>query len=158
MDGDQDLLDTLAKVVRAMVPARHDWWIVASAACRLHGIDPGPVRDVDVLLDERDLPAVLAPLGLSPAPGTSDGLFRSRCFVSWAGAPLTIEFFAGFELCEAGRWAEVRLQTREWRAFEGLELPVPERQELTELLRRFGRPKDLARAELLSPSGPFPSR
>ena len=152
------LAATLRAVADAMVPARHDWWIVASAACRLHGIDPGVVRDVDVLLDERDLAAVLVPLGLSPAPGTSDGLFRSRCFVSWDGTPLTVEFFAGFELREAGQWSEVRLQTREWRGFDELELPVPQRGELAALLRRFGRPKDLARAELLSPSGPFPSR
>jgi len=158
MNPDDALRETLRLVARAMSPARHDWWIVASAACRLHGIDPGPVRDVDVLLDERDLGAVLVPLGLSPAPGTSDGLFRSRCFVSWNGAPLTVEFFAGFELCEGGRWNEVRLQTREWRGLDGLELPVPQRLELATLLRRFGRPKDLARAELLSPSGPFPSR
>ncbi len=141
-----------------MVPARHDWWIVASAACRIHGIDPGVVRDVDVLMDERDLAAVLTPLGLSPAPGESDGLFRSRCFVSWDQAPLTVEFFAGFELCEAGQWNEIRLQSREWFTFGDCRLPVPGRADLAALLRRFGRPKDLARAELLSPSGPFPSR
>ncbi|MCZ8323631.1 MAG: hypothetical protein O9283_00025 [Sphingomonadaceae bacterium] len=158
MNPDEALRETLQLVARAMAPARHDWWIVASAACRLHGIDSGAVRDVDVLLDEHDLAAVLVPLGLSPAAGTSDGLFRSRCFVSWDGAPLTVEFFAGFELCEAGQWSEVRLQTREWRGLDGLELPVPQRGELADLLRRFGRPKDLARADRLSPSGPFPSR
>lgn len=158
MTSDEALRETLQLVARAMAPARHDWWIVASAACRLHGIDPGAVRDVDVLLDERDLAAVLPPLGLASQQGQSDGLFRSRCFVSWDGAPLTVEFFAGFELCEAGQWSDVRLHTREWRSFAGVELPVPERQELADLLRRFGRTKDLARAELLSPSGPFPSR
>lgn len=141
-----------------MIPARHDWWIVASAACHLHGIDPGVVRDVDVLMDERDLAAVLAPLGLQPQAGQSDGLFRSRCFVSWDQAPLTVEFFAGFELCEAGRWTEIRLQSREWSAFGDCGLPVPGRDELAALLRRFGRPKDLIRAEQLSPSGRFPSR
>lgn len=141
-----------------MVPARHNWWIVASAACRLHGIDPGVVRDVDVLMDERDLAAVLTPLGLAPVPGESDGLFRSRCFISWDQAPLTVEFFAGFELCEAGQWNAVRLQSREWRTIGDCRLPVPGRDDLAVLLRRFGRPKDLARAELLSPSGPFPSR
>ena len=152
------VFQTLQAALAAMSPARHDWWIVASAACRMHGIDPGAVRDVDVLLNERDLAAVLTPLGLAPQQGQSDGLFRSRCFVSWDGGPLTVEFFAGFELCEAGQWSEVRLQTREWRSLGGLGLPVPERLELANLLRRFGRPKDLARADLLSPSGPFPSR
>jgi hypothetical protein len=158
MDLPDPLLRTLDLVAAAMVPARHDWWIIASAACRLHGIDPGPVRDVDVLFDVRDLKAVLGPLGLVPTEGQSDGRFRSRYFVSWERPPLVVELFADFELCEGGAWNPIRLATREWRTVGGAQLPIPSRAELAGLLRRFGRPKDLARAELLSPSAQFPSR
>ena len=152
------LLQTLEMVAVAMAPARHDWWIIASAACWLYGVDPGPVRDVDVLLDERDIDAVLVPLGLHRASGSSDGLFRSRCFVSWRQPPLVVELFAGFELHEGERWEPIRPSTREWRNAGQIALPVPSRDELADLLRRFGRPKDLARAALLSPSDPSPSR
>jgi len=158
MDLPDPLLRTFELVAAAMAPAQHDWWIIASAACQLHGIDPGPVRDVDVLFDVRDVSAVLGPLGLAPIEGQSDGHFRSRYFVSWDQAPLTVELFADFELCEGGAWNPIQLVTREWRTVGNIQLPVPSRAELAELLRRFGRPKDLARAELLSPSGPFPSR
>jgi len=152
------LSQTLQMVAEALSPARHDWWIIASAACALHGVDPGQVGDVDVLIDERDVGAVLAQLGLIPASGTSDGQFRSRCFVSWQGAPLTVEFFAGFELCERGEWDAVRLKTRELLPCGQALVPVPSRSELAELLRRFGRPKDLERAKRLNPSGRSPSR
>lgn len=158
MISPQALEITLQQVAQAMAAARHDWWIIASAACRLHGIDPGPVRDVDVLIDERDVAAVLGGLGLEPLAGQSDGLFRSRCFATWQGGPLEVEFFAGFALCEDGQWNEIRPVSREWQNLGGTSMPVPARAELAALLRRFGRPKDLARAELLNPSGPFPSR
>lgn len=158
MDLPDPLLRTLDLVAATMAPARHDWWIIASAACRLHGIDPGPVRDVDVLLDVRDVSAVLEPLGLVATEGQSDGRFRSRYFVSWDQAPLTVELFADFELCEGGAWNTIRPATREWRTLGSARLPVPSRAELAGLLRRFGRPKDLARAELLSPSAQSPSR
>lgn len=149
---------TLQMVAEAMSPARHDWWIIAGAACALHGADPRQVGDVDVLIDERDVEAVLARLGLVPARGSSDGQFRSRCFVSWQGAPLNVEFFAGFELCERGEWSAVRLKTRELLPCGQALLPVPSRSELAGLLLRFGRPKDLERAQRLSPSAPSPSR
>lgn len=152
------LLLTLELVADALSPARHDWWIIAGAACRLHGIDDGPVRDVDVLLDERDFDAVLAPLGLVLQKGTSDGLFRSNYLVSWNEPPLVVELFAGFELCEQGEWQKILPETREWQKFGTLALPVQARGELAALLRRFGRPKDLARAALLSPSVRSPSR
>jgi hypothetical protein len=158
MNLNAQLVDTLEAVAAAMEPAQHDWWVIASAACALHEIDPGPVRDVDVLIDERDLGAVLGPLNLPITPGSGDGLFRSRYFVTWTAPPLSVEFFAGFDLCKAGRWEKVRLATREWRNAASALIAVPSRGELTDLLRRFGRPKDLVRAELLSPSGPFPSR
>lgn len=158
MDLPDPLLRTFELVAAAMAPAQHDWWIIASAACQLHGIDPGPVRDVDVLFDVRDVSAVLKPLGLQAIIGQSDGRFRSRTFVTWDAPPLAVELFADFELCEQGEWNAIRLTTREWRQAGTVMLPVPSRAELAELLRRFGRPKDLARAEQLSPSGPFPSR
>lgn len=158
MDLPDPLLRTLDLVAATMAPARHDWWIIASAACQLHGIEPGPVRDVDVLFDVRDVSAVLEPLGLVPTEGQSDGRFRSRYFVSWDQAPLTVELFADFELGEGGAWNAIRPATREWRTLGSARLPVPSRAELAGLLRRFGRPKDLARAELLSPSAQSPSR
>lgn len=132
-----------------MAPARHDWWIIASAAVALHGADPGAVRDVDVLLDPRDANAILPALGLEPVAGSADPKFRSDLFARWTGAPLPVEFFAGFHLLEDGEWNEIRPATRHEVRVGKATLFVPERAELKAMLLRFGRPKDLARAALL---------
>ncbi|MFM5949091.1 MAG: hypothetical protein ACKOPM_07665 [Novosphingobium sp.] len=116
------------------------------------------VGDVDVLLDERDVPAVLGALGLTSAAGQGTDLFRSRSFATWQGAPLAVELFAGFELCEAGQWNPVLPKSRFEIAWRGARAFVPEADELAGLLLRFGRDKDRQRAALLSASARFPSR
>lgn len=158
MDIPPLLRAALADAATMMAPARHDWWIIASAALVLHGVDPGPVRDVDVLFDPRDAERVLAPLGLEPRRGSDDGRFRSDLFATWTGAALPIELFAGFALFENGGWTPVVPQTRQLADCDGHRLWVPSPAELHALLLRFGRDKDLARASLLSPSGRSPSR
>lgn len=158
MPHSPELDESLRAVARAMAPARHDWWIITSAACALHGVDPGVIRDVDVLLDRRDVPQVLGALGVPFAPGEADGRFRSEIFAVWPAPALAVEFFAGFHLFEAGEWREIRPVTRIAVDLVGTTLFVPEQHELREILLRFGRPKDLARAALLSASGRSPSR
>lgn len=146
---DEALCETLAQVARAMAPARHEWWVVASAAVALHGADAGTVRDVDVLFDRRDRETILPPLGLEPQAGLPDGQFRSDIFVSWPGACMPVELFAGFHLHEAGRWCELRPATRLGVALGDARVFIPERAELKSMLMRFGRPKDMERAALL---------
>jgi hypothetical protein len=142
------LRETLVKVAEVMAPAQHEWWIIASAAVALHGADPGAIGDVDVLLDPRDAGAVLAGLAVA-SPGAADAKFRSELFARWHGAPLPVEFFAGFHLREHGHWTEIRPATRQAVQLDEATLFVPERAELKAMLLRFGRPKDLARAALL---------
>jgi hypothetical protein len=153
-----ELQATLGWTARALAPARHDWWIISSAAIALHGVEPGPIGDVDVLFDPRDAAAVLGPLGIDPRPGTGTELFRSAIFARWTATPMPVELFAGFELCEAGIWQAIRPETREQVRCGNALVYVPAREELAAMLRRFGRPKDLDRAARLSPSGLFPSR
>jgi hypothetical protein len=149
MELDPRLSETLAAVAAAMATARHDWWIIASAAVALHGADPGAISDVDVLLDRRDAETVLHSLGLIGTAGKADERFRSDMFARWQGSPLPAEFFAGFHLLEAGSWREIRPVTRQLVQLGEDLLFVPERAELKAMLLRFGRPKDLARAALL---------
>jgi len=129
--------------------AQHDWWVIASGACALHGVDPGVVRDLDVLIDRRDAVPVLAEAGLEAAPGKADPLFRSEVFATWNGTVLPVEFMAGFYLREAAVWTEIWPITKVWMPLGGVRLPVPDRTELRDLLLRFGREKDLVRAALL---------
>ena len=154
----RDLEATLLALAPALDAARHPWWILGSAAVLLHGADPGEIADVDVLLDRRDVAAVLARLGLAPQIGQGDSQFRSATFNRWTYAALPAELFAGFSLCEAGDWREYVPQTRVAAKLGRAAAFVPERGELIELLHRFGRAKDLARAAALNRTGPSPSR
>lgn len=158
MNLSPSLRATLLEVAAIMMPARHDWWIIASAALALHGAAIDDVRDVDVLIDPRDVDDVLTPLELAPVRGSGDGRFRSATFVTWTGAALPVELFAGFELFDGTRWNRVLPSSRQPVTVGNGTLWVPSREELHAMLLSFGREKDLARAALISPSGRFPSR
>jgi hypothetical protein len=153
-----DLETTLAALLPKLSEARHPWWILGSAAVVLHGGDPDEIWDVDVLLDQRDVTAVFAALGLTPQPGKPDGKFRSEVFHRWNLASLPVELFAGFCLFEQGGWHELVLQTRVAVAVGGGVAYVPDRDELIAILRRFGRPKDQMRIAALSRISLSPSR
>ena len=153
----RNLEATLLALAPALGAAQHPWWILGSAAVVLHGADPKEVWDVDVLLDQRDCAAVLGKLGLVPKPGQADAQFRSAIFNRWNGANLPVELFAGFCLCEGGVWSEFVPQTRVVARLGAVQVFVPERTELIDLLRRFGRAKDQLRIMALNESGPSPS-
>lgn len=136
--------DTLFRVVDAMAASHEPWWFIGSAAVALHGVETS-VADVDVLCGEEDARMLLAALGGKVSTSDGNALFRSAVFGRYQGTPLPIEVMAGFSV----RGELVRLATREWIACEEVRVPVPSRDELIALLRRFGRSKDLARAALL---------
>jgi hypothetical protein len=137
-------VDTLRRVGEAMAGAREPWWLIGSSAVVLHGVQTS-VADVDVLCGEADARALLAVLGGEMLEQSGSALFRSAVFGRCETTPLPVEVMAGL----AVRGAPVRFQACEWRAWGEVLVPVPSRAELIALLRRFGRPKDLARAALL---------
>ncbi|KQU48318.1 hypothetical protein ASG67_12560 [Sphingomonas sp. Leaf339] len=134
-----------------MAGAADPWWVIGSAAVALHGADGVEVGDVDVLLSERDAPAVLARLGVADVAGAGTALFQSAVFGRWDGPPLTVEFMVGFRFCGADGWRAVRPVTRELMMVDGRAVFVPAKAELMAMLLGFGREKDLARAKALSP-------
>lgn len=158
MDTNAALAESLRQIGPRLDAAGCRWTVIASAAVALHIGDAKGVGDVDVLVDHADGPSAFAELGLPLAPGQATERFRSRLFGQWEEAPLTVELFAGFELFRQGEWQDVRVKSRVRVNFEGVGAYVPAADELIAMLRGFGREKDLARADLLSASGRFPSR
>ncbi len=157
MHLDAELIASLPLVVTAMAAARHDWWLIGSAAVALHGGDAAPVRDVDVLIDLRDTAALSAVPGVEVGTDQGHEIFRSDWFGRLSGAPLPIELFAGFSVMGPGGWSRITLATRLPVVCGPATLFVPERQELVALLHCIGRGKDLARAASLIASAPSPS-
>lgn len=156
MDRPADLASALAALIDTMAVARHDWWVVSGTAAWLYGCADPPQRDIDVLIDLRDVSRLRSQPGLTFGPGLGDARFRSQAFATRAGS-LATEFFAGFEVRRGDGWIAYQPADRCWLTHAGLRLPVPSPSELIRLLNLMGRPKDLARAERLSASARFPS-
>ncbi|WP_066706072.1 MULTISPECIES: hypothetical protein [Sphingomonas] len=137
---------TLARVAAAMAQAgaRDPWWIIGSAAVVLHGVDTA-VADVDLLLSPADAARVLAVWPGGVGLGTASERFRSYPYARLDGAPLPVEIMAGLEVFVDGMWQAIRPVTREGRRG----VFVPGRAELVDILRMFGREKDLRRAAAL---------
>lgn len=137
----------LAQVAAALHSARDPWWVIGSAAVRLHGGDTS-VADIDVLVSARDAERLLEAWPGEATIGGASAQFRSHPFARLDGAALPVELMADLELCTADGWQPVRPLTRVARGG----VFVPDREELRAILRAFGREKDLARAALLSPT------
>jgi hypothetical protein len=126
------------------------WWLIGGAAVALYGVGTDPLADIDVMMGASDARRVLQSLGVAPeAPGGSE-LFRSAVFGHWLGLPIPVDVMGDFEVRTGEVWRRVEPTTREPRTVAGRTLFVPSRRELAGILRLFGRPKDLARADLLS--------
>ena len=136
-------------LVGIVADAGDDWWIIGSAAVALHGADVANVRDVDLLMSARDARQLLERVGGRPRDSKPSTLFRSEVFGTWYDPPLPIEVMGGFSLKTGNGWRPVLLKSREERRVEGHDFYVPSVGELKELLRSFGRPKDIERALLL---------
>ncbi|MEH3100784.1 hypothetical protein [Sphingomonas adhaesiva] len=142
--------DALRAVAAAMATARDPWWVIGSAAVRLHGVET-PVADIDVLTSVADGEAIVAAWRRGVVIGAADHRFRSTPFARLDGAALPIEIMAGLHVHRDGAWRPVLPRSRVVHGG----FPVPDRAELIAILRLFGRPKDMRRAALLGAARPF---
>ncbi|WP_433909857.1 hypothetical protein [Sphingomonas yabuuchiae] len=144
-----ELSATLRGVAAAMSSFSDGWWIIGSAALALHGVDAGPVHDIDLLIDAELAHAVLAHMGIEPIALSPDNLFRSKTFAKWDVMPLRVEVMAGLHVAVSGQWQPVEPRTRQQIMMADEALFVPDRQELLALFRLFGRPKDAPRIQAM---------
>ncbi|WP_284125953.1 hypothetical protein [Parerythrobacter aestuarii] len=146
---EQKLAASLAMVARELESAGDDWWIIGSAAVALHGAEAGTVADIDVLLSETDAAILFERLGMEKRSGIPDDRFASRLFGRWEEPPLPAEFMAGTTFAVKGKRQPIQPLTRMPVVLGASRLFVPEASELCEILRAFGRPKDLVRLRAL---------
>lgn len=148
-DPNERLTATLALLAPYLSELREPWWLLGSAAMRLHGAGPLVPGDVDLLVSRADAPILLARLGLPLAPGSKSDRFRSELFACWRAAPLPVEILAGFHVRAGEAWEEVRPRSRVAVPLPSGTVYVPDVPELIALCHRFGRPKDMERISLL---------
>ncbi|MPZ34719.1 MAG: hypothetical protein GEV13_27675 [Rhodospirillales bacterium] len=75
---------------------------------------------------------------------------RSEIWARWTTPPIAVDLMAGLQVRTGERWTRVAPATRRAVNVGGWTLYVPARPELIDILRLFGRPKDLERAEGLA--------
>ena len=147
-----DLDTTLAAVASIMANCVDPWWIIGSAAVSLHLQHDVGGNDIDVLLSVSDAVQIRRKLDIPFAAARSHPLFDSDAYFSWDHLPLPVEFMAGFSVRTDDGWREVAFHSRQSFVVSGQTLYAPNVEELSSLLRSFGRPKDLARLALLAGS------
>jgi hypothetical protein len=145
-----ELARGLQAVAAAMTGASDDWWIIGSAAVALHGGAPLTVADIDVLTSRDEALRLASLWGETPDPPGKDALFRSAVHFEHLLADATIDIMAELEVNGRDGWARLRPKSRVAITLGEATLYAPEREELIEILRWFGRRKDLERAALLS--------
>jgi hypothetical protein len=139
----------MVSVAGELSGTRDPWWLFGGAAVALHGLPIG-VADIDVLMSARDIGELGSRLGVPADRDTPVDRIRSEIWLPWKALPLAVDFTAGLAVRTGERWTSIAPRTREARQVEGRTLYVPAREELIGILRLFGRPKDLARAEALA--------
>jgi len=133
-----------------MMPADADWWIIGSTAVALLGIEV-TVADVDVIASTEVITDVIARIGIEPLPPKADTLFRSRPFARLERpGMLAIEFMGSLQVNGPDGWQPLVITSRQAVRAGAVTVNIPSPQEQIEIFHRFGRDKDLKRADLVS--------
>ncbi len=143
------LAGTLEGVVTATGASRHPWWIIGSAATVLQGARPLDAADVDVVMSPEDARRLLRERGLAVVSDGGSDRFRSEVFGRLTDSPLPIDIMGAFHIRRGAEWVRLRPTTREAITFPFGAVFTPTLPELIEITRNLGRPKDLARAQML---------
>lgn len=145
-----DDLQSAIDFVSATMPADADWWIIGSAAVALLGIEV-TVADVDVVASPDVITHVLSCIGLEPLPPRADSLFRSTPFARLeTPGRLAIEFMGGLHVNGTVGWQPLVITSRQAVRAGSATVYIPSPAEQIEIFHRFGRDKDIKRAELVT--------
>ncbi len=128
---------------------QHGWHVFGSCALALYGIRGIEVRDIDILIDEKDARLLSQHSEISDESGGGTELFRSTYFFRLKHQATDIEIMADMKVRTGDRWDAFQFATTQSICAAGRDFTVPALDELKQSLRRFGRTKDLARLKLI---------
>lgn len=146
--GDRET-GSLIQTAKLLEATSDPWWILGSAAVALVGGEPGQVKDIDVLVSNRDALALMRLHGLKNVADGGNQLFRSQYFLRPETDDLAVEIMAGFSVCSGANWVTIMPLTRIAISLAGTTVFVPDANEQIELLHLIGRAKDQSRIEAL---------
>lgn len=147
-----NLAATLAGLDIVTRHCRDEYWIISSAAVALHIGRDVDAADVDLLISAADGEILMRQFGLINQANGRHALFRSALLLRYDGLALPVEIMADLSVRGKRGWRRILPKSRERIVVDGGAFFVPDRNELSEMLALFGRPKDLARLRLLADS------
>ncbi len=147
---DRRLENGLLRLTELMEGETAPWWIIGSTALVISGIDGITPDDIDVVADGDTLRRKLAKAGVVEIPPAPHAKFRSNPYgrIKVDGG-VDIEFQGDLDLWENGACTRMVFVSRIQVVVGNAAVFVPEIEEQYEIFRRFGRPKDLAKAKLI---------
>nr|WP_070961368.1 hypothetical protein [Hyphomonas sp. Mor2] len=144
--------NALRRIAEFLIDTSDPWWVLGSTAMALIGVDPGEIRDVDLLVSERDAQTLMRKHDLeNQADGGTRG-FRSSHILKPNLIDRPVEILSGYQIYQDGAWVLVEPSSRLSVRVGASTVFVPDREEQISLLQRLGRPKDLARLALFERS------
>lgn len=142
-------LDGAFAAIAGAAPAdADDWWIIGSAAmvlCGVGGIEP---EDIDILGSRTTIERFLRRWGVEAGQPVPSARFRSYPYVrvQLPGCK-PIETMGDLHVLHAGEWKRLTPKTRMAVRSGGGLLHVPALEEQADILKLFGREKDLAKLD-----------
>jgi hypothetical protein len=144
---DTRLETSLIQLAKMMAGTNKPWWIIGSTAMVISGVRGLTPDDVDVVADGEMLQRLL---GMTEPRHKPHEKFQSSPYVrtSVAGG-IDIEFQGDLALWENDKWTRLLIGSRIEIRISDVVVYVPSLEEQLQIIRRFGRPKDLAKATVL---------
>ncbi len=144
-----DIASTLTLYAKHLQSTHDEWWVIGSAAVALHGTDPGPINDIDILVSVPDALQLAKKWQCPNTANTGSERFRSRVLLKPGFGNFPVQIMAGLAYRKLGKWQLLAPKTRQKVLLKSTTLFIPERAEFIEILRSFGRTKDIVRADLM---------
>ena len=147
--------DDLAGLLNRLAPdldgLGEPWVVFGSAALMIRGLEAAAIPDLDILTTEAGAAKLemfwigWRMAGYTPNPADP---FRSR-FSRYCAPEGMVEVMGGLKHRAGDDWTPVTVAATDLVAFAGGTWPVAMAAEQVRILRLFGRPKDLVRAQRL---------
>ena len=142
--------ETLERTADLLNRARVRWMVVGGAAMVLHGLEQGPVADIDIILPAVDAGELADRYCWQNHADTRSARFRSELRLQPELGPVPVDLLGGFRIRGGDGWVSV--QPGETRRVRVGAQPVflPTLPRLAHLFWLCGREKDLRRAALIA--------
>jgi hypothetical protein len=146
---EQAFVETLMNTARLLNQQEIDWVVFGGAAMVLHGLEQGPVADIDIVLPPQAAASLSEQFSWENHADCVSPHFRSDYVLRPDFGPVPVELLGGFRVLTASGWASVgggdtqELEVGSQRVF------LPTRERLAEIFRLCGREKDQRRAAMI---------